>query len=247
LSVLQGYAQNHGLPLAFYSDRHGVFRVNAKEAASGDGLTVFGRVVKGLVIELIHAMTPQAKGRVERANQTLQDRLVREMRLLGISSIEAGQAYLPAFMAAWNDRFVVEPRDQQDAHRPWSGTPDALIEALARQEERRLTKALTFSVGGVTHCVKTSGFGTALRGAKVTLLHLLDGSMRTKYRDRLLETTIVNRRPTPSPAENEKTIDARMRAVIAAGQAQGQGVQTTEIAIPQVPPRIDYSAQAIAA
>jgi hypothetical protein len=155
----------------------------------------------------------------------------------------AGQAYLPAFMAAWNERFALEPRDPQDAHRPWTGTSDA----LERQEERCLTKALTFSVGGVTHCVKTSGFGTALRGAKVTLLHLLDGSMRVKYRGRLLETTIVGRRPAPSPAENEKTIDARMRVIIAASQAQGQGLQTGTLAIPQTLPRIEHSIQAMAA
>ena len=67
---------SHGCPLAFYSDRHGIFRVNAKDAASGDGKTEFGRVTERLKIELINATTPQAKGRVERANQTLQDRLV---------------------------------------------------------------------------------------------------------------------------------------------------------------------------
>ena len=85
-------------PLAFYSDRHGIFRVNAKDAESGDGKTEFGRVVERLEIGLINALTPQAKGRVERANQTLQDRLIKEMRLRNISSIEAAQAFLPAFI-----------------------------------------------------------------------------------------------------------------------------------------------------
>ena len=69
------------------------------------------------------------------------------------------------------------PRDSQDAHRPWAKGADAL-EALARREERVLSKALTFSVGGVVHCVKTSGPGIAMRGAKIMLLHLPDGSMR---------------------------------------------------------------------
>ena len=73
LGALKAHVLTHGLPLAFYSDRHGIFRVNAKEAASGDGLTEFGRVAERLRIELIQASTPQAKGRVERANQTLQD------------------------------------------------------------------------------------------------------------------------------------------------------------------------------
>jgi transposase len=74
LAALKDHVLAHGCPLAFYSDRHGIFRVNAKEAASGDGKTEFGRMTESLRIELIHALTPQAKGRVERANQTLQDR-----------------------------------------------------------------------------------------------------------------------------------------------------------------------------
>src|SRR5208283_4690295 len=69
LEALEAHVLAHGLPLAFYSDRHGIFRVNAKEAQGGDGFTEFGRVVERLRIELIHATTPQAKGRVERANQ----------------------------------------------------------------------------------------------------------------------------------------------------------------------------------
>src|SRR5208283_3376105 len=77
LEALEAHVLAHGLPLAFYSDRHGIFRVNGKEAQGGDGFTEFGRVVERLRIELIHATTPQAKGRVERANQTLQDRLIK--------------------------------------------------------------------------------------------------------------------------------------------------------------------------
>ena len=93
LVALKSHVLAHGCPLAFYSDRHGVFRVNAKDAVSGDGKTEFGRVAERLRIDLIHALTPQAKGRVERANQTLQDRLVREMRPRAISSIQAEQLF----------------------------------------------------------------------------------------------------------------------------------------------------------
>ena len=76
LEALRSHVLEHGRPLAFYSGRHGIFRVNAKDATSGDGKTEFGRVADRLAIVPIHALTPQAKGRVERANQTLQDRLV---------------------------------------------------------------------------------------------------------------------------------------------------------------------------
>jgi len=74
------------------------FRVDAKEAQGGDGLTEFGRVAERLRIELIHAATPQAKGRVERANQTLQDRLIKEIRLAGVSFIDEAQAFADGFL-----------------------------------------------------------------------------------------------------------------------------------------------------
>jgi len=222
LRALRSHVVAHGCPLAFYSDRHGIFRVNAKDPVGGDGKTEFGRVAERLRIELITALTPQAKGRVERANQTLQDRLVREMRLRGISTIEEAQAFAPTFMARWNARFALAPRDGEDAHRPWKHGLDALDETLARREERTLSKALTFSVGGAVHCVKTSGPGIALRGAKVTLLHFLEGDMHVRYKNRSLSFTRVRSLPTPSPAEDEKTLDVRLDALLAAQKAEAQ-------------------------
>ncbi|MGC8469725.1 MAG: ISNCY family transposase, partial [Acetobacteraceae bacterium] len=144
LEALRSHVLAHGCPLAFYSDRHGIFRVNAKDAASGDGKTEFGRVAERLGIEPIHALTPQAKGRVERANQTLQDRLVKEMRLRGIATMAAAAAYLPEFMDAWNGKFAVAAREAATAHRPWTGSAGDLDAVLARREERVLSKALTF-------------------------------------------------------------------------------------------------------
>ena len=126
LEALRDQVLTHGRPLAFYSDRHGVFRVNAKDAESGDGKTEFGRVAERLDIGLINALTPQAKGRVERANQTLQDRLIKEMRLSNISSIEAARAFLPGFILKYNEKFGVPPHDETPAHRPWTKTADEL-------------------------------------------------------------------------------------------------------------------------
>ncbi|HEV2041890.1 MAG TPA: ISNCY family transposase [Casimicrobiaceae bacterium] len=216
LEALRSHVLAHGCPLAFYSDRHGIFRVNAKDAASGDGKTEFGRVAERLAIEPIHALTPQAKGRVERANQTLQDRLVKEMRLRGIATMAQAEAYLPAFMEAWNRKFAVDPRDASSAHRPWTGSANDLDAVLARREERVLSKALTFRAGGSMYCVKTSGPGTALRGARVTLHHYMDGSMRVHYKDRVLACTAYKKLPVPSEAEDEKTIDARVDRLVAA-------------------------------
>ena len=216
LETLRGHVLEHGRPLAFYSDRHGIFRVNAKDAKSGDGKTEFGRVSARLGIEPIHALTPQAKGRVERANQTLQDRLVKEMRLQNISSMTAANRLLPTFIALWNERFAVPARDGASAHRPWTDTPEALDDVLARREERVLSKALTFGSGGTMYCVKTSDPGTALRGAKVTLHHFVGGGMTVHYKGRVLPVTAYRTYPVPDPAEDEKTIDARMDAIMAA-------------------------------
>jgi transposase len=219
LEALRDQVLTHGCPLAFYSDRHGIFRVNAKEAESGDGKTEFGRVVERLGIGLINALTPQAKGRVERANQTLQDRLIKEMRLSNINSTEAAQAFLPGFILKYNERFGVPPRDETPAHRPWMKTADELDETLARREERVLTKALTFSSGGKKYCVKTAGPGTALRGARVTLHHFADGRLRVYYKERPLAFTAYGTYPVPDPAEDEKTLDIRVDAIVAAQRA----------------------------
>jgi transposase len=222
LAALRAHVLAHGVPLAFYSDRHGIFRVNAKEAASGDGLTEFGRVAERLRVELIQATTPQAKGRVERANQTLQDRLIKEMRLAGVCDIAGAQAFAEGFIALWNAKFARPPLQIVDAHRPWMQGAHTLDEALARREQRTLSKALTFSAGGKLYCVKTDGPGTALRGARVTLLHFQDGGMRIDYKNRSLPYTHFKTNPGPDPAQDEKTLDARMAEIVAANSARSQ-------------------------
>ena len=217
LDVLRDHVLAHGCPLAFYSDKHGIFRVNAKEAESGDGLTEFGRVVGRLGIEQICANTPQAKGRVERANQTLQDRLIKEMRLAGVTDMAAAQAFLPGFMERHNARFAVPPRDTEDAHKPWKDGVAALDAALARHETRTLSKALTFSAAGRRHCIKTRHAGIAYRGARVTVRHFLDGHMDVLFKERSLMFTTFATLPGAAAIEDDKTIDARLDQIVALG------------------------------
>lgn len=102
------YLERHGAPIASYSDKHSVFRVAKKDARGGRGMTQFGRLLCELNIEILCANSRQAKGRVERMNRTLQDRLVKELRLSGIDTLEAGNAFLPGFMEDYNARFAVE-------------------------------------------------------------------------------------------------------------------------------------------
>jgi transposase len=215
VETLRDHVLAHGVPLAFYSDRHGIFRVNAKGADSGDGLTALNRVTERLGIAQICATTPQAKGRVERANQTLQDRLIKEMRLAGISDMAGAQAFLPGFMVRHNRRFAVEPKCAEDAHKPWADGVAALDAALAEHEPRRLSKALTFSAGGAVHCIRTRDAGIAFRGAKITVRHYLDGRMDVVFKDRVLAYTTVRKLPRASAIEDDKTIDARLDQIIA--------------------------------
>ena len=113
------YFKEHGLPKSFYSDRFSVFRDNHKDNLSYEPITQFQRALSVLDVMLICASSPQAKGRVERANETLQDRLIKEMRLLGISDYEQANQYLPAFILDYNRRFAVMPASDVDFHRPF--------------------------------------------------------------------------------------------------------------------------------
>jgi hypothetical protein len=122
LSAVHAYVRAYGCPVAFYSDKHTVFRINRSSAPGGTGMTQFGRALAELNIEIICANSSQAKGRVERVNRTLQDRLVKELRLARISNIEAGNAYLPSFMSSHNERFAVTPHRSSQIPKAASGS-----------------------------------------------------------------------------------------------------------------------------
>ena len=136
------YLARYGKPLAFYSDKASVFRVNLKSATGGDGHTQFGRALYELNIDGICANTPAAKGRVERAHLTLQDRLVKELRLERISTIDAANELMPTFIADYNRRFGKLPRDRHDAHRPLRDDEN-LDSIFAWRETRKVTSNLT--------------------------------------------------------------------------------------------------------
>jgi hypothetical protein len=124
------------------SDKASIFRINAKSATGGDGHTQFGRALYELNIDGICANTPAAKGRVERANLTLQDRLVKELRLQGISTLEAANAFMPVFLAEHNQKFAKVPRNSHDAHRVIR-KDEELDSIFAWREQRKLTQNLT--------------------------------------------------------------------------------------------------------
>jgi transposase len=186
---VRSYITAFGKPLAFYSDKFGVFRVNIPNALSGTGLTQFGRALKELQIELICAHSPQAKGRVERANQTLQDRLTKELRLRGIDTVAAANVYLPEFIADYNQRFAVAPRSAEAAHRPLAKGED-LERVLTLCERRTLSKNLTLSYNNVIYQIKTKRAAYTMRGAHVEVREKSSGEITIEYKQRALEYSI---------------------------------------------------------
>ncbi|QGJ76907.1 ISNCY family transposase [Sinorhizobium meliloti] len=174
--ALELYLKNHGAPVAFYSDKHSVFRVAKKDAKGGQGMTQFGRALYELNIDIICANTPQAKGRVERANQTLQDRLVKELRLRGIDTIAAANAYAPEFMADFNRRFGKAPRNPKDMHRPFAAHEN-LDGAMCRKEIRKLSNSLTLRYDKVMFILDPTDRAAALAGKKVVVCDYPDGRL----------------------------------------------------------------------
>lgn len=174
------YLETHGKPVAFYSDKHGIFRVNSKDAAGGDRITQFGRALSELNIDIICANSPQAKGRVERAFGTLQDRLVKELRLAGISTIAAANAWLPAFITTHNDRFGRAPANAKDLHRKLTPADD-LDEILAWREERTVTHNLTLHYDRMMLMLDPTPFARGLARKKVEVVNYPDGRFAIRY------------------------------------------------------------------
>ena len=206
------YIERHGKPVAFYSDKHGIFRVNQPSVGLGENLTQFGRAMQELEIAIICANTPQAKGRVERVNFTMQDRLVKEMRLLGISGMEEGNVYLPDFMEDFNRRFAVVPRSKNNAHHPLL-LKDDLDQILTWQEMRTISKALSIQFKNVVYQIQTDRPTYALRNAKVTVCLEADDKITILYKNKELAYTIFKKQAKQSEILSSKDVDHKVDKV----------------------------------
>jgi transposase len=205
-ALVKAYFERSGRPVAFYSDKHGVFRVNQPSAGVTEAVTQFGRAMQELKIQILCANSPQAKGRVERANQTLQDRLVKEMRLRGISDMEQGNAYLPEFIADFNQRFCVPARSQHDAHRPLTRL-DNLALILTWQEARIISKNLTIQFKKVVYQIQTDRPSYALRNAQVTVCEDATGLITIVYKTKSLKFTVFHKQEHQAEIVDTKNLD----------------------------------------
>lgn len=177
----RSYLHRHGKPVALYSDKAAIFRVNAKDPRAGDGYTQFGRAMFDLNIDVICANSPAAKGRVERAHQTLQDRLVKELRLRRISDMDAANVFAPEFIADYNRRFAREPQSAHDAHRPLL-PHEKLDRVFTWQEERHVTQNLTLHYKRIMYLLEPSELARAAAGKKVVVRETNAGDVVIEYK-----------------------------------------------------------------
>ena len=190
--AMKSHLEQHGLPLAYYSDRHSIF----KTTRTTDGYyqaTELHRAMKDLGIELICAYSPQAKGRVERANQTLQDRLIKEMRLRGICDIATANAYLPAFIERYNEKFAVDAANPKDLHRDVAIDAQRLRRILSHHVTRKLSKNLEFSLEGQTYQVQVPGKGYRYQNKKVTIYQHYTGEIEVMLGEEVLSVMALDR------------------------------------------------------
>ena len=204
MSVLRDWALRYGLPRALYPDRHSIHRRNDAEAdaiAARTGQrppTQFGRALAELGVELIWAGSPQAKGRVERMNGTLQDRLVKALRVEGISALEAANGYLKkTFLPAFNRRFAVRPGGQADLHVPASPAP--LDRALVERQMRKVGQDQCLSHEGRVLQLRPPRTGPSLAGKQVAVEKTLTGQVRVRWQGQVVAHQVVPASPRRVP------------------------------------------------
>lgn len=191
--ALEAYLHEHGRPVAFYSDKHTVFRVASQGAESGHGVTQFGRALNELNIEILCANSSQAKGRVERANRTLQDRLVKELRLAGVSDMAAANAFLPTFMARYNAKFAKSPRRPDNLHRPLNTEPDRLADVLCWRDERYVGNQLAFSYDRQRIILQENEVTRGLPGKYVDSYEYPDGRLEFRWKGVALPYSVFDK------------------------------------------------------
>jgi transposase len=212
MDTTREYIKKIGMPRCFYSDKHGIFRINRPGYTKEMALTQFGRALKELNIELICANSPQAKGRVERANLTLQDRLVKDMRLAHVTNIEEANQFLEksAYWARFNKKFARQPVSKENAHRSMPLGCN-LEEVLCFKETRVVTKNLELQYDNVLYQILPEDWSRGLCGARVSIIKKLDGSIFIEYKGRKIRFREYGKQICAGPEIDSKQIDRFLR------------------------------------
>lgn len=216
MKLLWSYLEQFGRPVAFYTDKASLFRTAEKRKRDEPGVekdpvemppTQIGRALQELGITWIGAHSPQAKGRVERNFKTAQDRLVKGMRVAGVSTIEQANQYLTNdYLAWWERELTEEPAHADDAHRPLDQSHH-LAASLSHMETRQVRPDYTLRWDSKVYQIERQGIVSGLRGAHVRVEQRLDGSLAVRYGERYLPVkacAAVERPPAPSPVKPAK-------------------------------------------
>lgn len=202
--TLEGWIKKHGVPASLYVDRDSIYRCERvasveEQVAGEEPRTQFGRAMEQLGVKVIMAHSPQAKGRVERRNGILQDRLIKEMRLAGISTLAAANAFLrQRFWPAFNKRFQVAARNAADAHSP---APAKLDEIFSWEEERTVTNDWTARWGGQVFQIAREEEALSLPGRKVILRRRRNGQVEAIFKGRKVKIKLLPEGQAPRAPE----------------------------------------------
>jgi transposase InsO family protein len=188
--IMREYIGRYDLPLALYSDRHSVFKVSRGEAKETDVFcSQFERAMKELGVEMIHARSPQAKGRVERANGILQDRLIKKMRRQGIATLEDGNKFLEEYRKEHNLKFAVQAENQENAHvKPLPSIN--LDRILVVKEKRKVSKNLEVQYKNVTYQLNLKNSSRRMQGREITVFLKANGSIVFEYQGAIVKHLI---------------------------------------------------------
>ena len=213
MRTLWSYVELYGRPLAFYTDKASLFRNNEKRRRDEPGAdqdpaemppTQIGRALRELNITWIAAHSPQAKGRVERSFDTAQDRLVKEMRVAEVKTLQQANAYLAKeFLPWWNRTLVVEPASADDAHRALDKRYH-LAAILSHVETRQVKNDYTIQFEGHRYGIQPESISTGLRGGEVRVEKRLDGAVAVRFRDRYLSVKLCAAAPKVAVADQPK-------------------------------------------
>jgi hypothetical protein len=211
--IVRQVVTNHGIPTSLYCDRHTIFvspndgKLSIEEQLDGKvvNLTQFGRAMEELGINIIKASSPQAKGRIERLWGTLQSRLPVEFKIHGITTMEAANTFLSAFIDEYNKKFGVEPEDPTLAFRALEPSIN-LDYILCIKEERTIIEGSAFSYKGQYYQLTKNGEKTAaMPKAKLTVLSSSKIGVKAIYADVVYDTKALAERPKKAIASSSKS------------------------------------------
>lgn len=167
--ALNEYLTAHSCPTAFPSDKHTVFRVKRPDAKGGSGMTQFGQALAELNIEILCTNSSWAKSCVERANRTLQDRLVKELRMAGICDMDADNSFLPEFMQQYNVKFSLPATKTENMHRRPNVQVSRLADILCHRKLRHMNQQISLAYDRRHIILERSAVADKLAGHHVEL------------------------------------------------------------------------------